>query len=33
MTTVLFSLRWVFLLLFIGVVAWLCWSSLKHDAS
>lgn len=31
--TVLFSLRWLFLLLLVAVVAWLCWGSLGHDAS
>jgi len=31
--TVLFSLRWLFLVLLVTVVAWLCWSSLRDDAS
>ena len=31
--SLLFSLRWLFLLLLVAVVAWLSWKSLRHDAS
>jgi len=31
--TILFSLRWFFLLVLVAAVAWTCWTSLKHDAS
>jgi hypothetical protein len=29
--TILFVLRWIFLLLLLGVVTWLSWRSLRHD--
>ena len=31
--TVLFALRWLFLVLLLGAVAWLSWQALEHDAS
>ena len=31
--SILFSLRWLFLLVLVVAVAWLCWNSLRYDAS
>jgi hypothetical protein len=29
--TVLFALRWIFVIALIGVVAWLCWTARTDD--
>jgi hypothetical protein len=31
--TILFSLRWLLLLVLLAGVAWMCWRSLRHDPS
>jgi len=31
--SLIFSLRWLLVLLLLAVVGWLCWRSLRHDHS